>query len=206
MKVILRCSSQYINTIKRRMNAQFDEIEYRESYDNDSLLIKEVRTLKDIDEIEKIKNNNIELVCLINNGEYMFELLEFKPLAFIRTQCLNEDLEELIHRILYKKQGLDVMIDFQCGYQKIRLCVDQITYIESYAHYLLIHTPTTTVKVREKISDALKKLQDYGFIQVHRSYLVNKNYVKQIGIEDIIMNDSYIIPVGKKYRQKIKNI
>ena len=48
MKVILECSHQYINTIKRKLNAHLEQVTYLDSFTgNDlSLFIKEVKTLK----------------------------------------------------------------------------------------------------------------------------------------------------------------
>ena len=47
MKVILECSHQYINTIKRKLNAHLEQITYLDSFTgNDlSLFIKEVKNL-----------------------------------------------------------------------------------------------------------------------------------------------------------------
>ena len=53
----------------------------------------------------------------------MFELLEFNPLAFIRSANINADLDELINRIEYLNKGLGVMLEFQCGYQTVRMNV-----------------------------------------------------------------------------------
>ena len=53
MKVILECSHQYINTIKRKLNAHLEQITYLDSFTgNDlSLFIKEVKKLEDIENI-----------------------------------------------------------------------------------------------------------------------------------------------------------
>ena len=130
----------------------------------------------------------------------MFELLEFNPLAFIRSANINADLDELINRIEYLN-----MLEFQCGYQTVRMNVKNITYVESYAHYLLIHALNSTVKVREKISVALQKLEPFGFIQVHRSYVINHDRIKKIDTDNITLSDETIIPIGKKYKQALKN-
>lgn len=206
MKMILECSNQYTNIIKRKLNAAFNDINYMNTYTNDvDIYLKEVISLDDILQIEKRKaESSVDIVCLINSGEYMFELLDFQPIAFLRTTSLHQDLDELIHRMQYTKQGLGVMLDFQCGYQKIRMCVDNIIYIESYAHYLLIHTTNSSIKVREKMSNAFHTLQPFGFIQVHRSYLINEKYVSKISSDQIIMNNTQMIPIGKKYKQVIQ--
>ena len=199
MKVILECSHQYINTIKRKLNAHLEQITYLDSFTgNDlSLFIKEVKNLEDIENIKNIKSiSNANIVCLIDSGLFMFELLEFNPLAFIRSANINADLDELINRIEYLNKGLGVMLEFQCGYQTVRMNVKNITYVESYAHYLLIHTLNSTVKVREKI---------LGFIQVHRSYVINHDRIKKIDTDNITLSDETIIPIGKKYKQALKN-
>ena len=41
---------------------------------------------------------------------------------------------------------------------------DNIVYIESFAHYLIIHSKSANVRVREKLSTTLDKLKPYGFI------------------------------------------
>ncbi len=171
-----------------------------------TLFIKEVKNLEDIENIKNIKSiSNANIVCLIDSGLFMFELLEFNPLAFIRSANINADLDELINRIEYLNKGLGVMLEFQCGYQTVRMNVKNITYVESYAHYLLIHTLNSTVKVREKISVALQKLEPLGFIQVHRSYVINHDRIKKIDTDNITLSDETIIPIGKKYKQALKN-
>ena len=89
--------------------------------------------------------------------------------------------------------------------QNIGWKLENITYVESYAHYLLIHTLNSTVKVREKISVALQKLEPLGFIQVHRSYVINHDRIKKIDTDNITLSDETIIPIGKKYKQALKN-
>ena len=61
------------------------------------------------------------------------------------------------------------------------------------------------VKVREKISVALQKLEPLGFIQVHRSYVINHDRIKKIDTDNITLSDETIIPIGKKYKQALKN-
>ena len=48
------------------------------------------------------------------------------------------------------------MLEFQCDYQTVRMNVKNITYVESYAHYLLIHTLNLTVIQRKNISGFTK--------------------------------------------------
>lgn len=207
MKIALKCADKYVNVIKRHINTYFKEIEYinNDNYSKDVIVFKEIHLMKDVQEVENIYKENAELVFLIENGEYMFELLEYNPMAFMRLSHIEEDIEKIIRVLQYKNKGLGVMLEFKSGYQNIRIDSENIEYIESYGHYLLIHTKSATFKVREKISDILEKLEPLGFIRVHKSYIINKTYIKMKNSNEVCMKSNASIPVGNKYRSKINS-
>ncbi len=207
MRIILKCADQYINIIKRHMNTYFKELEYinDDNYSKDAIVFKEIQIMKDVQEVENIYKENVEFVFLIGTSEYMFELLEYNPIAFIRLPRIEEDIENIIRLLQYKNKGIGVILDFKSGYQNIRIDSENIEYIESYGHYLLIHTESATFKVREKISDILEKLEPLGFIRVHKSYIINKVYINAKSSNEINMISGVSIPIGNKYKLKIND-
>lgn len=211
MKIIFKCSDQYINILKRCMNTYFKELEYTKD-DSDlkgAVVFKQIQFMEDVLDVEKMYDDNAEFVFLIENGEYMFELLEYNPIAFMRLSYIEEDIEKIIRILQYKNKGIGVILGFRSGYQNIRIDSENIEYIESYGHYLLIHTESATFKIREKISDVLEKLEPLGFIRVHKSYIINKAYIKSKNSNEINMISGISIPIGNKYKLNIngdKNI
>lgn len=211
MKIILKCADQYVNIIKRCMNTYFKELEYMKDDSDlkDTVVFKQIQFMKDVQEVEEMYKDNAEFIFLIENGEYMFELLEYNPVAFMRLSYIEEDMKKIIRILQYKNKGMGLILDFKSGYQNIRIDSENIEYIESYGHYLLIHTSSSVFKVREKISDVLEKLEPLGFIRVHKSYIINKAYIKAKKTNEINMNQGVSIPIGNKYKLKIngdKNI
>lgn len=205
MKIILKCSDQYINILKRCMNTYFKELEYTKD-DSDlkgAVVFKQIKFMEDVLDVEKMYDDNAEFVFLIENGEYMFELLEYNPIAFMRLSYIEEDIEKIIRILQYKNKGIGVILGFRSGYQNIRIDSENIEYIESYGHYLLIHTESATFKIREKISDVLEKLEPLGFIRVHKSYIINKAYIKSKNSNEINMISGISIPIGNKYKLNI---
>ena len=55
--------------------------------------------------------NNLQLICLIDSGEYMFELLEYEPLAFIRVQHIDKDIAQVITILQFENRNVEVMRD-----------------------------------------------------------------------------------------------
>ena len=62
------------------------------------------------------------------------------------------------------------------------LSVSDISYIEAKADYSFAYTQSGGYLVNESISTLEQRLQDEGFIRVHRSYLVNIDDVRDIEV------------------------
>ena len=201
LKIYFDCQASYSNTIKRKLNLYFEDIQYVSSYhDHENIII--IKDIYDEDDIRQMTNkNNQQLIFLIDSGEYMFELLEYEPLAFIRVQHIDKDLANVITILQFENRNVGVMLDFKSGFQKIRINAENIKYIESYGHYLFIHTLSASFKVREKISDILKILEPLGFMRVHKSYIINKNYIKQQSASTITLRSKTEIPIGNRFKK-----
>ena len=46
--------------------------------------------------------------------------------------------------------------------------------------------------------------KDYGFIQIHKSFLVNYKYIFQIRSNEVVMDDGKILPLSKYRAKEVK--
>jgi len=69
---------------------------------------------------------------------------------------------------------------FREGCSRIRY--DDIVFVESELHYLKFVILTSDGQLlytlRGKLDDTEEYLRDHGFIRIHKSYLLNKNYIE----------------------------
>lgn len=203
IKVYLQCNQQFMNTIKRKLQVYFNDLEYVNCLSKGIVCIKEIKDLIDIDTLYQDK---MDYIFIIDSGEYMFELLEYNPIGFIRINNLEEDIERIIRVLQYKNRGIGKILEFKVGYQIVRIDSDNIEYIESYGHYLFIHTSSAEFKVREKVSNVLTKLESLGFIRVHKSYIINESYISTRNSDEVLMKSGVTIPISNTYKSSIKNI
>ena len=68
---------------------------------------------------------------------------------------------------------LDTVIGEKAG-QYIPLHHSNIVYIESYGHDIICHTIEDDYAIREKLYEIEGLFESYGFIRVHKSYIVNR--------------------------------
>ena len=77
-----------------------------------------------------------------------------------------------------------------------KIANSQIRYIESNAHQLLIHTISGEVALYEKLDVYEKKLHK-DFLRVHKSFLVNMQYIRRIEMKEVTLQDGTVLPVSK---------
>ena len=83
-----------------------------------------------------------------------------------------------------------------------RIMFHDILYLQSDHVYIeIVLTNSKTILIRATVNDVLVRLSK-DFLRVHRSFIINSNYVTQITSNNLKINDS-IIPIGKKYRNVV---
>ena len=57
----------------------------------------------------------------------------------------------------------------------------------------------TSIFIRKSFEDEVKELSDNSyFIKVHKSFIVNMNYIQKLEGNSIIMRSGAIVPISKK--------
>ncbi len=83
-----------------------------------------------------------------------------------------------------------------------------IKYFEAYDYLLKIHTTGGTIVVREPLHKILSRLPENDFIQIHRSYIINLMFLKEI--EPSFNNeyaakliDGKVLKVSRNFKNKL---
>ena len=106
-----------------------------------------------------------------------------------RADEQEKSKEEPKARILIKSGGVEH-----------RLPTDEVLYIESDGEYLKYHTRQTRYMVLGSLRRQVLALGP-DFVQVHRSYAVNRQHVHSKTRQTVELEGKRIIPIGKNYRQ-----
>ncbi|MCS7028166.1 MAG: LytTR family DNA-binding domain-containing protein [Bacteroidia bacterium] len=81
-----------------------------------------------------------------------------------------------------------------------KIMLDKIHFIQSYGNFIKIFTDEKVYLTAETMKNIEATLSESHFIRVHKSYLVNTQY-----IEKILSNSMYVagteIPIGNTYKQ-----
>ena len=83
---------------------------------------------------------------------------------------------------------------------KTKINLDTLLYIKADDHYLNVYTVEKKQHmVRGKLSEIMEELPS-NFVKCHRSYIINKNYIRQIQSRFLVMSDNSEIPVSRGFK------
>lgn len=80
-----------------------------------------------------------------------------------------------------------------------------ILFVEGMENYVSIQTSSGKVVTHTSLSDFLKKLPPYKFIQIHKSYIINQDHVS--ALEGNLLNiGTYKLPISRNYKAKVLDV
>lgn len=89
-------------------------------------------------------------------------------------------------------------------YENIKINTNEIVYLQGLKDYIKIftNTKTSSILTLSSFKEILEKLPENKFIRVHRSYVVNIDYITALQKSKIIIQDLRI-PIGETYKNEV---
>ncbi|MBQ9462232.1 MAG: response regulator transcription factor [Bacteroidales bacterium] len=101
----------------------------------------------------------------------------------------------------------DDSLFFRTDYRSVRVRLDEIRYVESMSEYIKVYTDNDAnpLVVLLGLKHLIGKLPAERFLRIHRSYIVPLARVKEVGKNEVVLEDGTVLPVGDMYRQGLKD-
>ena len=153
------------------------------------------------------KDEDCLIIFISNKEEMVFQTFEVQPFRFIRKNHFNEELPALvigIQKALSRRKGIMLTLEEEHSTAVYSVNINDILYIEVVGKYCEITTTEQTLTIRYKLSDLAEQLTGYGFLQPHRSYLVNCRSIFSIENTELVLDNDTHIPLSRKRVKEIK--
>ena len=134
---------------------------------------------------------------------YNFEAVDYllKPIEFDRFYKSVNKVKKLMQlNSLQQDNTFSKYFFVKDGYKQMKVCTEEILYIQSEGNYLNIVTKNERVVARMTFQQLLEKLPPLQFYRVHNSYVVNFKHILKIEDNQIFIQDEKI-PIGIKYKE-----
>lgn len=156
--------------------------EYEEDKAYDILLLDvEMKNMNGIELAKRIRkdNNRAEIIFITSHFEFVGEGYEVDALHYLIKPISLEKLTQVLTKATEKLSVEPLSVVISSDGETVKLYESDILYVESFLHYIVIHTKDNEYKIKENISVFENKVSDV-FYRIHRSYLVSLKYITRI--------------------------
>lgn len=143
---------------------------------------------------------------------FELETLDFivKPLReerFAQTVSRIEEFMEIKHKAnLYEASFGDDFIYIKDGYDKVKVKLHDIWYLEALKDYCILVTAQKRYCVLSGIGNLLKEEHFKTFVRIHRSYAVQKQFIKTVKSNEVMLINQIKLPVGNAFKFNVTSM
>lgn len=156
--------------------------EYEDDKTYDILLLDvEMKNINGIELAKRIRkdNNRAEIIFITSHFEFIGEGYEVDALHYLIKPIFADKLTQVLNKAVDKLSAEPPSVVIFCEGETVKLYETDILYLESFLHYIVIHTKDKEYKIKESISAFADKLSD-DFYRIHRSYLISLKHITRI--------------------------
>ncbi len=150
---------------------------------------------------------NINIIFLSSREDLVFNCFEIHPFGFIRKSKFNQDFNSVMEQFdktVLSLEENDDRVDFVRKNRVTSFKANEIVYVEGVKNYQEFHIKDGRKElIRCSMNDLEIKLSKFGFIRVHKGFLVNYLYIRTISNTEIVLIDGNTLPLSRKHREEI---
>lgn len=179
-------------------------------------------SMKELDGIQTASqirtfHSDTQLVFVTAFIDYALEGYKVNAVRYIMKDTLETAILECMDAILQKMRLAQVTFSFMDG--EATLYTDNILYVESRGHKSFFHymhpgtansissqSGVVTYQIYEKLDSIEQRLSDYGFLRIHKSYLVNMKHIRRLSGYIASLDTGEELPIPRQRYQTVREL
>lgn len=134
---------------------------------------------------------------------YALQLFQTQPIDFLVKPVYEKDVKRVIKRYLQESQSKKLQFSFKKGHKYCNMLYGDILYFQSVGRKIRIIAREEEQEFYGKL-EKIKEQLPHQFIQIHKSYLVNENYIREFMYENVLMYNGEKLSISKPYRKLVQ--
>ncbi|CAI9678130.1 hypothetical protein EAVNVH72_00556 [Elizabethkingia anophelis] len=130
-----------------------------------------------------------------------------KPVDFETfNKAINKAKDFLQFKNLSNNSPQKDFIMFKSDYIMNKVFLKDIRWIQGFGEYIILITPLKKYMILERMTNFEEKFKDFGFIRIHKSYIVLSSSISSYDSNNVYLKDGHNLPLGRTYKSTLKNI
>lgn len=193
----------FVNFFQKE-HLEYTIVSYQKNIQQD-IYIFEIHQKEDLKLIEQ-PHFDYALYYVIGPKDYdmISECMRLKVNLYFSKESFEEEFKKYETNILQDIQEKFQYYNYQRNGIVSKIRLSHIYYVESLRHQIIIHSINGTLVERKNLSAFLDTIQSSQFIQIHKSFIVNKQWIQNIFSDHILLKNSETLQIGRTYKNNIQ--
>jgi DNA-binding LytR/AlgR family response regulator len=169
------------------------------------ILMGELNGIEAAKKLRKLGCNS-EIIFITTCEDYVFEAFDISPVQYlIKNSTSDERFEEIFQRAVSLTEGKKTEM-FICESSNIRkvIPIKDISYFEIWKRLIKVHYQGGENFIYYGTMEQLEQqMLDKDFVRVHRSYMVNLQYIGKFQRPNLYLKTGDVIPIGVTYTKLV---
>lgn len=152
---------------------------------------------------------NVDIIFTTAHKEFAWKAFQVQASGYLLKPIDTEELQDLLQRLIQRKvsqkASSDEIFSFSFKKELIHIPASEIVYVKAKNGNSFLHTIEKEIRLPMLLKDLEPKMGE-KFIRVHRSFLVNKLYVKRIEKttnSEIELQNGQKIPLSRAFKKSL---
>ena len=142
-----------------------------------------------------IKNEMTQIIYISGIESYAMQLFQNRPMDFLVKPVKQERVDHIMEEYLRLFGNRNKQyFDYNVGKTHYRLLEDEIIYFQCRGRKIQMFTKN---EVKRQISED-------KFWRIHKSYLVNKNYIAFFQASQMYLTNGVELPISRSYKEEVQ--
>ncbi len=147
-------------------------------------------------------NESVQIVFITGFADFVSEGYEVAALHYLMKPVREDKLYAVLDRAAAAMQKTERMLLLNVDGEMLRLPVSAICYVEAFAHRASIVTESSSLSVKQSISELEQQLGT-DFIRCHRSYLVGLQHIARLARNEVVLDSGKTLPLSRGAAQQV---
>ncbi len=137
--------------------------------------------------------------------DFAFQAFENDAIDYLQKPISSERFEKAVNKAITncERKKNNLVNNILLKEDGLKLCFNEneIIYLESMGNYtkFFMRNRPKPILLNEPLSKQIEKLNSNLFLQIHKTFIVNKSFVASKKANILILNNQKTLPIGRKF-------
>lgn len=157
--------------------------------------------------IREVKRNDVVQIAYISSQqEYAMELFDSRPINFLIKPLDDMKIKKVLEAYIKINGGRNDIFHYRIGRSFHKIEIYKIRYFIRTTRKVTMYTLDGCEEFYGSLEKIYEKMKYYGFLFIHKSYMVNSRYIKRMRYDSLVMSDDREFSISQSRRKEIRNM